>query len=53
LLAARHDDARVDVAVDAKRTTDIAMEPLIHVDDYCRRDVGYSLWHHNDWIGSK
>jgi hypothetical protein len=53
LLAARHDAARVDVAVDAKRTTDSKMQPLIHVDDFCQKDITYSLWHHNDWIGAK
>jgi hypothetical protein len=51
LLAARGDDARVDVAIDAKRTTDPEMKPLLHVDDFCRRDTTYSVWHHNAWIG--
>jgi hypothetical protein len=42
---------RVDVSVDAKRTTDEHSTPLIHVNDFCRRDIEYSVWRHNDWIG--
>ena len=33
----------------ARPTT--AMQPLIHVDDFCRKPIAYSVWRHNDWIG--
>jgi hypothetical protein len=52
-LAGRADEARVDVAMDAKRTTDEHAQPLIHVDDVCHHDLAYSVWHHNDWIGPR
>jgi hypothetical protein len=52
-LATRSDDPHVDVAVDAKRTTDERAQPLIHVDDFCRQDIQYSVWHHNAWIGPR
>jgi hypothetical protein len=42
---------RVDVAIDVKRTTDAQMQPLIHVDDFCRQRIAYSVWRHNAWIG--
>jgi hypothetical protein len=51
LLAAHGDAARVDVAIDAKRTTDRAMQPLVHVNDFCQQEIDYSVWHHNAWIG--
>jgi hypothetical protein len=44
--------ARVDVAIDAKRSTDEHMQPLIHVDDACHERLGYSVLHHNEWIGA-
>jgi hypothetical protein len=50
-LEGRPDSPRVDVVVEARRASDPHMQPLIHVDDFCRRDVSYSLWHHNAWIG--
>ena len=50
-LQARPDSPRVDVAVDARRATDPAMQPLLHVDDACHQDLSYSLWRHNAWIG--
>ncbi len=46
-------DVSVDVAIDAKRSTDAEMQPLIHVDDFCRKDLGYSLWHHNEWMNAR
>jgi hypothetical protein len=42
---------RVDVAIDAKRSTDTQMQPLIHLDDACHQRIGYSVFHHNEWIG--
>lgn len=42
--------ARVDVAIDAKRSTDAQLRPLIHVDDVCHQRLGYSVLHHNAWI---
>jgi hypothetical protein len=50
LLARRPDPPRVDVAIDARRSTDPAMRPLVHVDDFCHRGVEYSVWQHNEWI---
>ena len=50
-LEGRPDSPQVDVAIDARRATDERMQPLIHVDDVCHRDVQYSMWHHNEWIG--
>jgi hypothetical protein len=50
-LEGRPDSPRVDVAIDARRATDEQMQPLIHVDDVCHKDLQYSLWHHNEWIG--
>jgi len=51
-LAGRPEVARVDVAIDAKRTTDDRAQPLVHVDDFCHQDIEYSVWHHNAWIGA-
>jgi hypothetical protein len=51
LTASRSPPPFVDVAIDAKRSTDDAMQPLIHVADFCHQDVSYSPWHHNAWIG--
>jgi hypothetical protein len=53
LLAARSVVPRVDVAIDAKRSTDDAMQPLIHVRDFCNAGIAYSPWHHNAWIGAR
>ena len=50
-LDGKSDHPRLDVAIDAKRTTDERATPLIHVDDFCRQNIAYSMWHHNDWIG--
>jgi hypothetical protein len=50
LLAGRADPPRVDVAIDARRSTDPVMRPLVHVEDFCRRHVEYSPWRHNEWI---
>lgn len=50
-LQARPDSPRVDVAIDARRATDPAVQPLMHLDDACHQDLSYSLWHHNAWIG--
>jgi hypothetical protein len=50
-LQARTDSPRVDIAIDARRATDPALQPLMHVDDACHQDLSYSLWHHNAWIG--
>ena len=52
VLAGREDHPRVDVAIDARRTTDERAQPLIHVADFCRQDIQYSVWHHNAWIGA-
>jgi len=52
-LEGRPDSPRLDVSIDAGRATDQRMEPLIHVDDVCHRDLQYSLWHHNAWIGGR
>jgi hypothetical protein len=51
-LEGRPDSPRVDVAIDAKRATDPAMQPLVHVQDFCHQGVAYSLWRHNTWIGA-
>jgi hypothetical protein len=45
--------ARVDVAIDAKRSADEHMQPLIHVDDACHQRLAYSVLHHNAWIGAR
>jgi hypothetical protein len=50
-LARRPEVPQVDVAIDAKRTTDARAQPLIVVEDFCHRGVEYSIWHHNAWIG--
>jgi len=52
-LAARGDDAHVDVRVDAKRTTDPEMRPLMHVTDFCVRAPRYALLGHNGWISAE
>lgn len=44
--------ARVDVAIDAKRSTDAEMQPLIHADDVCRQRLSYSVLRHNPWISA-
>jgi hypothetical protein len=51
-MAVGHPDiGSVDVAVDARRATDVEMKPLMHIDDFCSKSVEYSAWHHNEWIG--
>jgi hypothetical protein len=52
LVAARKPVPAVDVTVDAKRSTDDAMQPLIHVQDFCAAGIVYSPWRHNAWIGA-
>jgi hypothetical protein len=52
LVAARPGLARVDVMVDAKRISEAAMRPLIHVTDFCNHEVEYSPFSHNDWIAA-
>jgi hypothetical protein len=46
-----NDVPRVDVAIDARRTSETQMHPLMHVADACHADLGYSIWRHNGWIG--
>jgi hypothetical protein len=46
----RSDVVSVDVAIDAKRATEDRMRPLMHIDDFCKKSIEYSLWHHNAWI---
>jgi hypothetical protein len=53
LVASRPDPAQVDVAIDAARSTDRAMRPLIHVVDFCHAGIVYSPWRHNSWIGQE
>jgi hypothetical protein len=53
LVSNRPDVARVDVSIDARRSTDASFQPLVHVDDFCRADVGYAWWRHNAWIGRR
>lgn len=50
-LANRWSSVRVDVAVDAKRSSEQRMRPLMHVEDICRTPPSYSILHHNAWIG--
>ena len=52
LLAARPEPPAVDVAIDAKRSSDDAMQPLLHIGDFCVQPLAYSPWHHNVWIGA-
>jgi hypothetical protein len=55
LLAAQSDPARiarVDVLVDAKRSSDPVMQPLVRARDVCNHPVRYSPYRHNDWIGA-
>jgi hypothetical protein len=50
LLAARS-DVTVDVAIDARRTSDPGpLRPLVRARDVCRSAAGYSPWRHNAWI---
>ncbi len=53
LLAARPSPSRVDVAIDAKRSSDPATRPLIRVEDFCHKDIEYSPWRHNEWIEAR
>lgn len=56
LLAAQAEPARiarVDVLVDAKRSSDPVMQPLVRARDVCNHPVRYSPWRHNDWIGAR
>lgn len=46
------DRVHIDVAIDARRSSDVTLSPLVHVDDLCIRDLHYAVWHHNPWIGS-
>jgi hypothetical protein len=50
LVADRPVPTTVDVAIDAKRSTDGAMRPLVRVPDFCHQGIEYSPWHHNAWI---
>jgi hypothetical protein len=49
-LAPRWGSVRVDVAIDAKRSTDAEYRPLIRADDVCRQRLTYSALRHNPWI---
>jgi hypothetical protein len=51
LLASRPEPVRVDILVDAKRSSDPLMHALLRAPDVCAHPVTYSPWHHNDWIG--
>ncbi|HEY2516441.1 MAG TPA: hypothetical protein VGI39_36475 [Polyangiaceae bacterium] len=53
LLANRPDRVRVDVTIDAKRTTGDALQPLVRIDDLCNREIDYSPWRHNAWIEAR
>ena len=41
---------RIDVAIDARRTSERELRPLLHLDDACAQDLSYSILHHNAWI---
>jgi hypothetical protein len=49
-LQGRPDRTRVDVAVDARRSNRNEFAPLIHVDDFCARNLEYSILRHNEWL---
>jgi hypothetical protein len=49
-IEGRPDRVRVDVAIDAKRSSDGEMQPLVRAEDACRRPIAYSPWRHNEWI---
>jgi hypothetical protein len=49
-LRQRGQRARVDLAVDARRTTQKTLAPLVRVDDFCAAEPSYSIFGHNDWI---
>jgi len=44
------DTGELDVGLVARRTTDTRYRSLVSVPDFCRRDLDYDVWHHNDWI---
>lgn len=52
-VSTRRDVARVDVAVDARRSSDAAMRPLVRVSDFCRQPIRYSVLSHNEWIETR
>ncbi|HVM68625.1 MAG TPA: hypothetical protein VM204_02180 [Gaiellaceae bacterium] len=47
---ARAPGARLDVAVDAKRTTDASMRPLVRIADACHNLPTYTVLGENPWI---
>ena len=49
-LGARSATLRVDLAVDARRTSEAYLGPLVRADDVCRVPLTYSPFRHNDWI---
>ncbi|MBX3185386.1 MAG: hypothetical protein KF819_00160 [Labilithrix sp.] len=49
-LAPRWASVRVDVAVDARRSTDPATAPLVRADDVCAKPLRYAAFGHNPWI---
>lgn len=53
LLERRPVPTTIDVAIDARRSTDDAMQPLIHVADFCHAGIAYSPFSHNEWIGPR
>ena len=46
----RGTNARIDVAVDAKKASDASMRPLVRIEDLCPSPPSYSVLHENPWI---
>jgi len=51
-LCREHPGATIDAAVDARRTSETSLRPLVRIDDACRAAPVYSVWRRNPWIVS-
>lgn len=49
-LCRRRPNARIDVAVDAKKASDAEMRPLVRIEDVCSAPPSYSVLRENPWI---
>ncbi len=44
------DGARIDVYLDARRTTETNYRSVFAVEDFCQNAPHFDIWSHNDWL---
>jgi hypothetical protein len=42
--------ARLDLRLASRHSDETGLRRVLDVEDFCRRDLGYRTWWHNDWI---